>query len=124
MKNKTIPLLVPILWGSNKIQQLVFREPKMSDIIEFGEPIIYTRSANGAAVAIENMDAIGGYARSLLVEPFGGGGLIDHLELPDALAVKDAITDFFSDARRKASADGPGSSSVISDGQVAANSPE
>lgn len=120
MNSKTVVLTALITLGSKEIniKEMVFRQPKMSDVIKCGDPSILTRSADGAVLMIENMEAIAAYARELLVEPFGQGSLIDHLALPDALAVKDAITDFFSEARRTMSAAGPGSSSATSDGSA------
>lgn len=122
MNSKTVVLTAPIAWGSNEIKQMVFRQPKMSDVIACGDPSIVTRSGDGAVIVIENMDAIAAYARSLLIEPFGAGAMVDHLVLPDALAVKDAITDFFSEARRTMSDAGSASSSAISDGSAAPSS--
>ncbi|MDX3805293.1 MAG: hypothetical protein QHC89_02580 [Bosea sp. (in: a-proteobacteria)] len=124
MNTKTVFLSAPIAFGSKEIniEQMVFRQPKMSDVIKCGDPSILTRSADGAVLVIENMDAIAAYARELLIEPFGQSALIDHLALPDALAVRDAVTDFFSEARRTTSAAGSASSSANSDGSAAPSS--
>lgn len=97
-KNQTVILASP-QFGEVKVAQLVFREPKMSDLIANGEPYIPTRSPNGATIVVENMDAIAGLARDCLIEPFGMPAIIDQLALRDALAVKDAIVGFFTDAR-------------------------
>lgn len=86
-------------FGEVTIPQLVFREPKMSDLIANGEPYIPTRSPDGATIVVENMAAIAGLASDCLIEPFGRPAVIDQLALRDALAVKDAIVGFFTDAR-------------------------
>ncbi len=97
-RTQTVILSSPQI-GEVTIEKLIFREPKMSDIIANGEPYIPTRSPNGATIVVENMAAIAGLASDCLIEPFGRPAIIEQLALRDALAVKDAIIGFFTDAR-------------------------
>ncbi len=86
---------------------LTFREPKMSDYEAIGEIAEYQPAPGGGAMVINHDDRVWLYRDRLLKR---GDGLPDipdigQLTLADAIAVKEAITGFFTQVRGKPSAE-------------------
>jgi hypothetical protein len=96
---KTIKLLTPIDGGDKQITEIVLREPKFADVMALGEPAAYARSEGGLLYTAEKDGVIDGYIKRLMKEPSNPDFLL-QLSLADALQLKEAIFDFFQDARK------------------------
>lgn len=110
----TVSLTTPVPFAGRHVLELTFREPKMREYAQFGEPSVVTRTSDGGLVLIENSDVIFAYARALVAPDLVGA--IDHLSLRDSLAVKEAILGFFTDARAAGETPPPDSSPSTLDG--------
>jgi len=103
--DKRIALAEPVEWFERKLTALTFAEPRGRHLM-FGEPRTWITNADGAVYAVENTEVIRRYIDDLLKDETGaaisGGAiaLFGLLSLPDALRVKDALFDFFTEARR------------------------
>lgn len=82
---------------------LTFRAPKMADFEEIGEISEYQPAPGGGVMLIQHDDRIWAYRDRLLKrgEALPSSADLAELDLADAIAVKDAITGFFTQARAK-----------------------
>lgn len=95
---------------------VTLRDPKLRDYFEVGEPTeVQPTGQAGGVVLIEYFDKIDAYLSRLLQEPLSSADLID-LDLSDAILLKDAITGFFTEAKRLRRA--PTSSSGVEAGAL------
>jgi hypothetical protein len=100
MTEKTITLSTPITVHGGVTTQVVVREPKGKDYIELGHPTTLVRTKNGVA-EVQNDDVIAAYInRCVDVDPLL---LVQQASLKDAMAIKDAVLDFFIGAQTKQS---------------------
>jgi hypothetical protein len=105
---KNVPLGRTYTVGSAIFESLSFREPKLADYRQIGKAIEVQRG-----VVVTYPDAIWSYADRLLqVTP---PGALNELDLVDALAVEDAIIDFFSEASKQLHERGNSSSASAGD---------
>jgi hypothetical protein len=98
MGQKVIELLDPIIGHSGPIKTVVMREPKAADFFELGDPIAFARSGD-MVYSADKEAVIKAYVDRCVVEP--NALLLEQLSLADAMRVRDAVVDFFSDARVK-----------------------
>ena len=99
MANKSIDLLTPLLDHSGPVRQVVLREPRAADFFELGDPVAWARS--GDMVYSADKDAVvKAYIDRCVVEP-KNTLLLEQLSLADAMRLRDAVIDFFTDARLK-----------------------
>lgn len=99
MPTKDVPLSKPIEAHGKRYTKAVLRHPTLEMYFRHGDPAVWVKAKTGEHVLVESDEVIHGYLKECLQEPD-----ILLLEsqgnLQDALAIKDAITGFFSDARR------------------------
>lgn len=88
---------------------LTFREPKMADFEAIGEIAEYQPAPNGGMMIIHHDDRVWQYRDRLLKRGEGMPGAEDlgELTLVDAIAVKEAVSGFFTMARAKPPATPP-----------------
>jgi hypothetical protein len=96
------------------------REPNGAEFIEHGEIYQKHPAADGSGVIVENGPAIAAYLSAIIVEP--AGLPLDRVGLADAMRLKDAVTDFFGDARQAGWKTEPTALSSSSDGSTQAAS--
>jgi hypothetical protein len=99
MPNIKIKLAKPIEGHDVKITEIEMREPNGRDFFELGEPIAWAQNKAGLAFTADKEEVILAYAERLLVgvDPL----LLGQLSLKDAIAVRNAVVDFFVAARAK-----------------------
>jgi hypothetical protein len=101
---KVVSLAEPVEWFDKRVSSVTVREPKASHLMRFGEPQI-TVFAQGGAAQVFRDDAVSSYLDALLSlngsDPVDGGGsaFFSKLSLQDGIAVRDALHDFFIEAR-------------------------
>lgn len=79
---------------------VTLRDPKYRDFIDVGAPTEAQPLPGGDGMMIvKHFDRIDTYVGRLLQEPLSTADIVD-LDLADALALEDAILDFFVQARR------------------------
>jgi hypothetical protein len=78
------------------------RQPKLRDLLAIGDPIEAQPNNDGGRMLVEYQDRIEAYASRLIQKP--GYETVQDLDLADAMRIKDAILDFFSDARKSLAA--------------------
>lgn len=108
MAETTIDLDQPIQAHDGLVKQITLREPRYRDVMQFGEPVARGYSTDGTIVyTAENIDIIRAYAARLIKNPEDKGEpkvdeqLLGQLGIFDTLRIKDAVLDFFRDARSK-----------------------
>ena len=103
---KRVDLVEPIPeWFGKPVAALDLEEPRGRHLM-FGEPRTWITNADGAVYSVENTSAIERYINELL--RYADGSMIDggaatlfaRLSLADALQVKAALFDFFTEALR------------------------
>ena len=76
------------------------RDPKYRDFIDIGDPIEQQPLPTGSgSMIVKHFDRIDAYVGRLLQEPMSTADIVD-LDLADALAMEEAVLDFFVEARR------------------------
>lgn len=113
-KTVTITLREPIVGHRGTITEIVLRAPNLTQYAAIGEPVTAVPGESGKLVYIENDQAIAGYMEACMVEP-KDKLLLDQVQLADAMNIRDAVVDFFVEARRESrSPTSPTSSSSTS----------
>jgi len=104
--DKNVPLSQRYEAHGRTFDRLTFREPKMADYEAIGEVAEYQPAPGGGMMIINHDDRVWQYRDRLLKrgEDLPDAGDIGQLTLADSIAVKEAITDFFTQARVKPSA--------------------
>lgn len=92
-----IKLSKPIIHGEETINELSFRTPKSTEVIEFGYPIIAHVNEEGASMEFK-MKIIMKYASRLSGYPPSS---FDDIELSDLMAIANEIANFFNEAASK-----------------------
>lgn len=109
MTDKSIILSTPITVHGGVTGKVTVREPKGKDYIELGHPTTLVRTRHGMA-EVQNDDVIAAYInRCVDVDPLL---LLQQASLKDAMAIKDAVLDFFIAAQMKPS--GPSANTLSS----------
>jgi hypothetical protein len=98
----TIPLKKPFAGADGMVTEIELRRPVGSDFFALGAPQTWVRAAGGMAL-VDNDAAIRAYAERLIVKPDPLLAMA-KMDVLDAIAVKDAITDFFQAETPKNSA--------------------
>jgi hypothetical protein len=99
-KTKAVPLATPLVGHNKHFQSVEIREPTAADFWENGEPTRWAYTKDGIGFRIENDAAIKAYIEACVVEP-KDPLLLGQMTLADAIAVKEAVLDFFTAARPK-----------------------
>jgi hypothetical protein len=104
---KEIALSKPVEnFFGKRVGRVFLREPRASHLQRFGEPrtAVFHPEA-GTRYLVDRDDAIGRYLDELLSLDghesidVGGASLLTHLTLSDGIALREALFDFFSQAR-------------------------
>ncbi len=115
--SKTINLSQPINGpGGKTINAITLREPKYRDYMELDLPVIYVRLENGGGFQQETPSAMRVWVERLSdCDP----NFMEQICLADTIALRDAVNDFFIEARTgsasKPSTDSPDTSSSSED---------
>jgi hypothetical protein len=102
---KTIVLSSPIELFGKPIERVFLREPRASHLQRFGEPRFPVFQSDGTRYMVDRDDAIARYLDELLSLDgdksidVGGGAVLAQLSLGDGIALREALFDFFSQAR-------------------------
>ncbi|PPQ42168.1 phage tail assembly protein [Rhodopseudomonas palustris] len=104
--SRTRMLIKPIEGhGETVIKAIRLRPPRYRDILANGDPTQLI-VMDGAALPQTDMGTVGKYIAALSLDAAGGDkvdpGLLEQLDYRDALALTDAVADFFSAASRSA----------------------
>ncbi|MBS0528321.1 MAG: phage tail assembly protein [Proteobacteria bacterium] len=97
-KSVTIELSAPITGHHGQITKITLREPRYGDVMALGNPIAVAQGANGMIYSADKDEVIRAYIEQLTegVDPI----LFNQLSLVDTLRLREAIQNFFVDARR------------------------
>ena len=99
-RTTTVPLLDPRLdHDETRITEVVLREPTAGDYYQHGTPWTRVDRPDGSVIILENRDAIRDYLRACIDER--ARPHINSFSLSDAEALKEALLDFFAEARRR-----------------------
>ena len=93
---KRIELSEPKRFGDVEVSEIVLRDPKGSDFFYLGFPVTWIALPNGGGFEQEDMEKIREWIERLYD---GDPNVIDGLSLTDALALRDAVLNFFRVAR-------------------------
>jgi hypothetical protein len=123
MTDTTIKLTAPVDWFGRNIDRVILREPRAGHLQRFGEPrlTVHHTDGSGTVYFADRDDVIERYLDQLLsldgASPVdgGGGALLTKLSLEDGIALRDALFDFFQNARRRIAAKRVTSSSLTSE---------
>ena len=97
--NKTISLSRRYEAHGTVFDAIEMRSPKLRDYFAIGDPVEAQPSGvEGGTIVVEHRDRIEAYRDRLVVKP-SLAEILD-LDLEDAMRVKEAITGFFTEARR------------------------
>lgn len=121
---KTIELLKPIEGMKGVITKVVLKPPTGHAFLTLGEPWVIVRSGDGGTSQMELTQTIAAYVEVCIEEPKDATAVLGMLSLADAMRVKEAVLDFFGDARLAGLPKSPGSSSSTSDGSQPQTSDE
>ncbi len=104
MTEKSIPLSRKYEAHGQVYDTVVLRQPKLRDHIAIGDPVEIHAGPDGQGrFVVEHLDRIAAYLDRLAVPGRPGRECLDDLDLVDSIAVKDAVTDFFMEARKRLS---------------------
>lgn len=99
-ERKDVPLKRPFDDGKGgKVTKIVLQEPSGSDYFALGAPQTWVRATGGMAL-VDNDVAIRAYVERLIVEPDPLLAM-NAMHVLDAIAVKDAVIDFFQESAPK-----------------------
>lgn len=104
MADKVIKLSRTYAAHGQTFDSITLREPKSRDYLEIGDPVEMHSDPSGGdgRFVVEHLDRIKAYAQRLPIHPTPES-LVD-LDLVDAIAMKEAICDFFLEARMRRNA--------------------
>lgn len=96
-EKKTVPLKKPFDDGKGgKVTKIILQEPSAPDFFELGAPRTWVRAPGGMAL-VDNDQTIRAYVERLIVEPDPLLAM-NNMNLIDAIAVKEAVCDFFRES--------------------------
>lgn len=95
-KSIAIDLAEPLKGHGAPVKTITVAEPKGKDFYRLGDPYVVARNPDGTLFHVENDELVRAYIEACVdCDPL----LLDQLTLGDAMAVKDAVLGFFTDAR-------------------------
>lgn len=96
-------LIKPIRTHSGEDKSIALRPPKYREIMDFGDPSQLI-AVSGGLIPHHDMSVVEKYIGNLSgIDP----GLLEQLDYRDALALKDAVLDFFQKASETVSTTAP-----------------
>jgi hypothetical protein len=99
LKTVTIKLSEPIVGHEGPITEVELRSPNLMEYARIGEPATWVKAGEDRYLSIDNDHAVEAYVQACVVEP-KDKLLLNQIGLADGMAIKDAILDFFGEARR------------------------
>lgn len=96
-KERRVTLVEPISGHGELIKEVVLREPRSNDFFSLGPPYVFAQNADGSTFPVEYSEVIKAYMEKSCVSP--DPLLLAQLGLTDAMAVKDALLSFFTQAQ-------------------------
>lgn len=96
-KERRIKLIEPISGHGEQITEVVLREPRSNDFFSLGVPYVWAQNADGSTFPVEYSEIIKAYLEKCCASP--DPLLLSQLCLTDAMAVKDAMLGFFTQAQ-------------------------
>lgn len=118
MAEVTVKLLEPKLGG--ELREVVLRPPTFADYQRLGEPVTVVQRGD-SLFTVENDATISAYLNVCVVAPEFKGHLA-HLDLADAMQVREALLGFFFKARERLRPTAPTSSLSTSESPASATS--
>lgn len=117
-KNVTITLERPIIGHGPDITRVVYRPPRMREIMQAGHPYTIHRTPDRVPFLVDDNEAIAFYAEACLHEPADYALIEGQATVSDVLKIREAIKDFFllAGAATGESRTSPQTSSSSSDG--------
>jgi hypothetical protein len=102
-RTTSITLNDPILWFDKRLDYVVLKAPTGGQFLALWEPRFLVRMNDGSAYWVEREEVVKSYISDLLTldgtTPIDSG---DHIllamSLTDAMAIKESLFDFFTDA--------------------------
>jgi len=105
MIRKAITLASSVEWFGQPVSAVYLRPPRSSHLFRFGDPRFLVMQDGGASYWCDRDDVIARYIEELLsldgekTVDGGAGAFVGLLSLQDGIALRDALFDFFTDAR-------------------------
>lgn len=102
MSETVVPLSRKYEAHGQTFNSVTLRAPKLRDHIAIGDPVEVHSGPDGQGrFVIEHLDRIEAYLDRLPVAGKPGRECLDDLDLVDSIAVKDAVTGFFTEAHKR-----------------------
>lgn len=105
MTKRSTPVTLndPIVWFDKMLDHIVIKAPTGGQYLALGEPRFLVRMGDGSAYWVEKEEVVKSYIADLLTldgkTPIDGGDhVLGIMSLVDAMQVKEAFFDFFTDA--------------------------
>ena len=101
MTEKIVPLSRRYEAHGRVFDHVTLRAPKLRDHIAIGDPVeVHPGPEGDGRFVIRHLDRIEAYLGRLSVPEKPGRECLDDLDLVDSIALGEAVTDFFMEARR------------------------
>jgi hypothetical protein len=94
----SVSLSKPIQIFGKTAGSVELKEPNGGQFVRLGEPRTLVFNQSGSGYWVENGEAIRNYLDALIVHEAGGEAVMALLTLEDALAIKETLFGFFTDA--------------------------
>jgi hypothetical protein len=114
MANVTLNLMKPVEVFGKRVASVELKEPSGGLYVRLGDPRVLVFNASGSAYWVEQAPVIGEYFDKLVLHDAGGGAIMALLSLEDAMAAKEVLFGFFSDAASRLAARKSTASSLAS----------
>ena len=101
--SQTIKLSSPFVAHEKRTDEIVLKEPSGGLYTQLGEPRIAVINATGSAYWVEQPTVISAYFDKLIDHELGSV-VLNFVSLEDAMALKEALFDFFTRAAAKLAA--------------------
>jgi len=81
--------------------EIELKEPPGGLYIKLGDPRILVLNASGSGYWVEQPETISAYFDRLIVHEIGAAAVLNLISLEDAMALKEALFGFFSNAAKR-----------------------
>jgi hypothetical protein len=100
----SVTLSKPVQIFGKTAGSIELKEPNGGQFVRLGEPRTLVFNQSGSGYWVENGEAIRNYLELLIVHEAGGEVIMSLLGLEDAMAVKEVLLGFFTDAAGRVAA--------------------
>jgi hypothetical protein len=104
MPNVSIKLTKSVEIFGKRVGTVELKEPTGGQYVGLGDPRTLVFNASGSGYWVENAESIRKYLDLLIIHDAGGDSIVSVLGLEDAMAVKEALFGFFTDAASRLAA--------------------